>query len=135
MPDWGVIPALRVANMASSLAFYQDKLGFKLERGGPAEEHCSLSFGDARLMLEVAGGFYTPAYNEAIRQRLGTKPATALYVQEVDLAGRQLRALEAGVPIIDPLADRPWGQAEFTVEDPEGNWLTFYHALDPGHKH
>ena len=21
--------------------------------------------------------------------------------------------------------ERPWGQEEFTVEDPEGNWLTF----------
>ena len=28
--------------------------------------------------------------------------------------------------IVDPLADRPWGQAEFTVEDPTGNWLTFW---------
>jgi len=129
MPDWGVIPALRVTDMAGSLAFYQETLGFKLEHGGPAEEHCSLSFGDARLMLEVAGSFYAPAYNEAIRKRLGTKPATALYVQAADLAGLQSRASEAGVHIIDPLADRPWGQAEFTVEDPEGNWLTFWHPL------
>jgi uncharacterized glyoxalase superfamily protein PhnB len=33
---------------------------------------------------------------------------------------------KAGATIIDPLADREWGQTEFTVEDPEGNWLTFW---------
>jgi uncharacterized glyoxalase superfamily protein PhnB len=32
----------------------------------------------------------------------------------------------AGVRIVDPLATRPWGQDEFTVEDHDGNWLTFW---------
>ena len=129
MPGWGVIPALRVSNMATMLAFYEDKLGFKLEHGGPDEEHCSVSYGDARLMLEVAADFYSPAYNEAIGKRLGARSATALYIQAEDLDTLQRRATAADVPIIDPLADRPWGQAEFTIEDPEGNWLTFFHAL------
>ena len=31
-----------------------------------------------------------------------------------------------GTRIIDPLATRPWGQDEFTVEDLDGNWLTFW---------
>lgn len=129
MPGWGVIPALRVTDMARALAFYQQTLGFELVRGGPSEEHCSLSLGDARIMLEVAGSFYTPAYNAAIRERLGTRAANALYFEVRQLEALQQHAGEAGAPIVDPLADRPWGQAEFTVEDPDGNWLTFYRAL------
>src|SRR6185312_9091377 len=135
MTDFGVIPALRVGDMTNELAFYRDTLGFNLERGGPDEEHCSLSFGAARLMLEVAANFYTPRYNEAIRERLGAHSATALYIQADDLEGLQRRLLEVGAPIVDPLADRAWGQAEFTIEDPEGNWLTFWRALDPAHQH
>lgn len=135
MTDFGVIPALRVGDMANELAFYRDTLGFNLERGGPDEEHCSLSFGAARLMLEVAANLYTPRYNEAIRERLGARSATALYIQADDLEGLHSRLLEVGATIVDPLADRAWGQAEFTIEDPEGNWLTFWRALDPAHQH
>jgi len=32
----------------------------------------------------------------------------------------------AGARIIDPLATRPWNQDQFTMEDHEGNWLTFW---------
>ena len=32
--------------------------------------------------------------------------------------------------VVDPLADRPWGQAEFTVADPDGHWLTFWRTSE-----
>jgi uncharacterized glyoxalase superfamily protein PhnB len=31
-----------------------------------------------------------------------------------------------------PLAERPWGQSEFTVEDNEGNWLAFWQTSPTG---
>jgi uncharacterized glyoxalase superfamily protein PhnB len=44
-----------------------------------------------------------------------------------DLAAFYSRLKAAAVArIIDPLARRPWGQDEFTVEDHDGNWLTFW---------
>ena len=43
-----------------------------------------------------------------------------------DLAAFYARLVAAGARIVDPLATRPWGQDEFTVEDHEGNWLTFW---------
>jgi hypothetical protein len=73
----------------------------------------------------VAADFYGEAYNEAIRERLGTPSSTALYIESEDLAGFHSRLKAGGVVrIIDPLASRPWGQEEFTVEDPAGNWLS-----------
>jgi uncharacterized glyoxalase superfamily protein PhnB len=129
MPNWGVIPALRVRNMKEALGFYQDKLGFDLTRGGPGEEHCSVTRGDARLMLEVTADSYSPAYNAAIRQRLGTPSSMALYIEAEDVDALFERASGGGVAIVDPLADRPWGQSEFTVEDPDGHWLTFWRQL------
>jgi uncharacterized glyoxalase superfamily protein PhnB len=78
-------------------------------------------------MIETADDFYGDRYNEAIRERLGTASSTALYIEAEDLAEFHSRLKAGGtVPIIDPLASRPWGQEEFTVEDPAGNWLTFW---------
>jgi len=69
-------------------------------------------------------------YNAAIRERLGTPSSIALYMEASDLAGFYSRLEAAGVRIVDPLAARPWGQDEFTVEDHEGNWLTFWMKVE-----
>ena len=50
----------------------------------------------------------------------------ALYIEASDLLAFHSRLEAAGARIVDPLAERPWGQQEFTVEDHEGNWLTFW---------
>jgi len=132
MPGWGVIPSIRVRDLSVALSFYREKLGFVLERPDTGSGNCSLSRGDARVMLEVPGGFYSPRYNEAIRQRAGTASAMALYIEATDLADLCARVQAAGLPVVDPLADRPWGQSEFTVADLQGNWLTFWKALAEG---
>jgi uncharacterized glyoxalase superfamily protein PhnB len=122
----GVIPSIRVRDMAEALAFYTGPLEFTLAREG--EANSSLTRGDARLMLETVQDFYGEEYNAAIRERVGTPSSISLYIEASDLAGFQSRLAAAGVRIIDPLADRPWGQAELTVEDHEGNWLSFWIA-------
>ena len=124
----GVIPTIRVRDMAGALAFYTERLGFAVERGGSADSNCAISRGDARLMLEVAGDLYGERYNQAIRDRLGSVSAAALYIEAPDLDALYARVMETGVDVVDPLAERPWGQAEFTVADPEGQWLTFWRA-------
>ena len=127
MPGWGVIPSIRVRDMAEALAFYQGRLEFTLASGGDGATNSSLTRGDARVMLETAADHYGDEYNEAIRERLGTQSSMALYIEAEDLASFHSR-LEAGggARIIDRLAPRPWGQEEFTMEDHEGNWLTFW---------
>jgi uncharacterized glyoxalase superfamily protein PhnB len=113
--------------MAEALAFYTGALEFALDSGGDDAPNSSLTRGDGRVMIETAADFYGEEYNEAIRERLGTPSSVALYIEADDLAGFYAR-LEAGgaARIVDPLAARPWGQDEFTVEDHAGNWLTFW---------
>jgi catechol 2,3-dioxygenase-like lactoylglutathione lyase family enzyme len=132
MAGHGVIPTIRVGDMSAGLAFYVGQLGFTLERGGPADDNSAVARGDARLMLEVAGDLYSRGYNDAIRRRLGTPSAMALYMEAPDLDALYARLEALGVEIVDPLADRPWGQSEFTVADPDGNWLTFWRASEAG---
>lgn len=124
----GVVPSIRVHDMATALAFYLGPLEFTLERGGETEGNSAVSRGDARLMLETAEDYYGEEYNAAIRERMRLPSSLSLYIEAPDLAGFQARLQAAGARIIDPLAERPWGQTEFTVEDHEGNWLTFWSA-------
>ena len=125
----GIIPAIRVDDMAKALDFYTGTLGFRLRRGGPEEEHCGLERGDASLMLEKPASFYSAQYNAAIRDRLGRPGPLALYIEAPELEALYERAMAANARIVDPLAKREWGQSEFTLEDPWGNWLTFWRAL------
>jgi uncharacterized glyoxalase superfamily protein PhnB len=127
MGGYGVTPTIRVRDMAEALAFYSGQLDFTVER--EHEGNSVVKRGDARIMLEVATDFYGEEYNAAIRERLGSPSSISLYIEASDLAGFQSRLEAAGVRIIDPLAERPWGQAEFTVEDHEGNWLSFWSRI------
>lgn len=77
-------------------------------------------------MLEVPTAFYSAGYNGMIWQRLGTRSATALYVKAADLDALYVQVQASGLTVVDPLADRPWRQTEFTVDDVEGNRLTFW---------
>jgi uncharacterized glyoxalase superfamily protein PhnB len=127
MPGWGVIPSIRVRDMAEALAFYTGQLEFTLESGGEGTANSSLTRGDARVMIETAADHYGDEYNEAIKERLATRSSVALYIEAKDVDAFHSRLKASGAArIIDPLAERPWGQEEFTVEDHEGNWLTFW---------
>jgi uncharacterized glyoxalase superfamily protein PhnB len=132
MPGWGVIPAIRVTDIAAALGFYIDRLGFTLERGGLTADNSVVTRGDARLMLEVAADLYGRGYNEEIRRRLGSTSATALNIEAPDLDALYAHLQASGAEIVDPLARRPWGQDEFTVADQEGNWLTFWRVSEAG---
>lgn len=126
MTEWGVIPSIRVRNMRQALAFYGGALEFTLDSGGDDASNSSLTRGNAHVMIETAADHYGDDYNAAIRERLGTPSCIDLYMQASDLTAFYSRLEAAGARIVDPLATRPWGQDQFTVEDHEGNWLTFW---------
>jgi len=121
-----MIPAFRVPDLEASVDFYTAKLGFTVARGAVAEGNVALARGDERMMLEAADDFFSPPYNDAIRARLGSPSAHALYLEEPELERYYGELREAGVEVVDPLAPRPWGQSEFTIADRDGNWLTFW---------
>ncbi len=126
-----VTPSIRVQDTASALRFYRETLGFELVRGDEGGGNYSLRRGGASLMIEGAADFYSAGYNSAIRQRLGSRSANALYIEADDVESLYADVQAKGVQPIDPLGPRDWGQSEFTVEDPEGNWLTFWKMTQP----
>ena len=76
-------------------------------------------------MVETAADHYGDEYNAAIRERLGTPSSIALNIEASDLVASHSRS-RTQASIVDPLAERPRGQQEFTVEDHEGNWLNLW---------
>jgi len=124
--EWGVIPSIRVRDMAEALAFYRDTLEFTLDTGGDDASNSSLTRGDAHVMIETAADLYGDEYNGAIRERMGKPSSIDLYMEASDLPAFYSRLGAAGARVVDPLSIRPWNQEQFTIEDHEGNWLTFW---------
>src|SRR5690606_15376322 len=117
MAGWAVIPTIRVPDMDAAIAFYRDKLGFRLDRDDYSPVNNSLVRGDARIQLETPGDLFGAGYNEAIRRRMDSVSATTLYMEADDIDELYARVGELGITIVDPLGERPWNLREFTIED------------------
>ena len=72
MTQWGVIPSIRVRDMAEALTFYRTPLEFTLDSGGDDATNSSLTREGAHLMIETAADHYGDEYNAAIRDRRDT---------------------------------------------------------------
>src|SRR4051812_18055188 len=99
------IPQIPVSDLDRAIAFYQTRLGFALDwryEDGIAGVSCD----DTRLFLDrVVEGSLHP-----VRVWLNLCSAS-----EVDDLHRDWE--KAGVPVVSPPAQKPWGLYEFTVED------------------
>jgi uncharacterized glyoxalase superfamily protein PhnB len=54
--------------------------------------------------------------------RRGQGGAVSFYIEAGDLQAEYERATAAGATIVDPIGERPWGQSEFVLADPDGFW-------------
>ena len=111
------------------MALCTGPLGFTVERGTAADGNVAVARDDNRLMLEGRRRLLRRRVQHAIGERLGNRNPGALYVEAEDLDELYATVREAGLRVVDPVGDRPWGQAEFTVEDGEGNWRSFWRRL------
>ena len=113
-------PVLQVTNVAQSIAFYTEKLGFDLD----------FVYGDPPVHAGVARGNWSSkmAYLQISEVAEGTeiRPQGYLYLM-VDAKIDALHALyeSRGVEIISPLETYPWKMREFAVRDPDGHVLRF----------
>jgi uncharacterized glyoxalase superfamily protein PhnB len=112
-------PVLRVSEMAKSLAYYQQALGFEVAFRVPNNEHAyfaGIFRGEASLFLSVGdqGHFGSWVWIDG-------KDVTALYAELV----------EKGAVIRNPPTNYSWA-LEIQVEDPDGNILRFGSDPIPG---
>ena len=123
-------PILGTRDMRRAIAFYTQKLGFRLAFGGGAEEpdaeHPNY-VGYRRDGVELHMQFQYPHEMGTIRLRFLVEDPDALYAELRE------RGVECNP---DGVQDKPWGTREFALYDPDRNALTFYRGLTaPEKKH
>lgn len=121
-----LVPEFAVRDLAASLRFYVDGVGFKLEYQRPEQGFVFLSFEGSQLMLETLA--------QAPAQPLGL--GMHLQLVTADVPALHQRLVAAGYPIESPPTDR-WrrvkdeelGDREILVRDPDGYLLRFMQGL------
>ncbi|MTG90528.1 bleomycin resistance protein [Cellulosimicrobium sp. BIT-GX5] len=118
-----LFPILTVADVERSLGFYRDLLRGTVEHAFPDDGppvYVSVHVGGSPLGIGLDDGT-APA----------GVPRTALwvYVDDCDRAVEHLAA--AGVPVLEPPTDQPWGERVARVQDPDGTVVVLGQAATP----
>jgi len=123
-------PYLFYADVAQAAAFLQQAFGFKLGFTSPNPDgglaHAQLTHGGGLIMLGHAGGG-----GLGMVRRADTLPAlhAGMYVFVDDVDAHCERARQAGAKIVEPPADRFWGDRMYCATDPEGQFWMFAKRL------
>ncbi len=107
------VPELPVADVERAQQHYRDALGFEIGWLYPGKEIGSV----------LRGGNVTIFFR---KRKPPFEPAVLwVFAEDIDATHRELKAL--GANIVDPLATKPWGLRQFTVQDLDGNLFYFHH--------
>jgi predicted enzyme related to lactoylglutathione lyase len=100
---------LRPSDPGKSQAFYRDVLGLAVYREFGDPQSPGLVFFLGNGLLEVSG-----------RRDAAGPGRMELWLQVRDVQGEYRRLQEAGVGILRPPVQEPWGLVEMWIEDPDG---------------
>ncbi|MGH2967768.1 MAG: VOC family protein [Solirubrobacteraceae bacterium] len=103
-------PILQVADVRRSLGFYRDLIGFEVTYTFPSADEPQY------VSLALDGGKLAIGPTDQPVQSGST--SLWLYTDDVDAAVAELEA--AGVRVVAPPADQPWGERVASVADPDG---------------
>jgi catechol 2,3-dioxygenase-like lactoylglutathione lyase family enzyme len=129
-----IVPELDVADLARSISFYVDVLGFRVRIERPEEQFVYLTRGPVHLMLEQADGPGRRFRTAPLEYPFGRGMNLQIEVPDVDHLHAQ--ALKAGAAIHISLEERWYrqgdkeaGNRQFVVVDPDGYFLRFFTSL------
>ncbi|WP_407353301.1 VOC family protein [Luteimonas sp. R10] len=112
-----VSPILSVTELAQSIDFYRHTLGFALAWSwGEPPDIAAICRDNVEIILT---------------QRAGAKPAGAahVYLGVSGIDDYYATLVGAGVTIVVPIDDRPYGMRDFRIADPSGNELSIGQAI------
>jgi uncharacterized glyoxalase superfamily protein PhnB len=113
--------SLTVKDLEKSLAWYQDVVGFTVDRRHEREGKLmgvSLKAGSVRILLTQDDG--AKGWDRAKGEGLSLQFTTE---QNIDAIANRIR--ERGVTLDTEPVDTPWGMRVFRVRDPDGFRLVF----------
>jgi uncharacterized glyoxalase superfamily protein PhnB len=114
-------PCLFVTDFIRARDFYVGKLGFTLETAwGDPPFYGLVARGAARLALRHVD---EPVFRDGVRERDQLLSASLTLASSADIDALHAAWAAAGVEIIKPLGDEPWGARTFIIRDPDGNLM------------
>lgn len=126
-----LIPELSVKNIAKSLDFYLNVLGFKLEYERADDKFAFISFENAQFMIEQVNGHWETGaleypFGRGINFQISATSIAPMLTRLNDVNHVLFRAPRDEWYRV---ADKIEGQREFLVMDPDGYLLRFCESL------
>ena len=113
-----ITPFLHVPDMQEALAFFCDLLTFELKARHTNYAYIDLAGCGLRLLEEPSR-----------KLQADGKPRVTVYVDVADIDALYAKLSQAfsNLPAdcVEPLKNMPYGQREFQVRMPDGDWLNF----------
>jgi len=113
MPEAAIIPVLAYENVDEAVDWLCETFGF-VERWRAGNHRAQVGIGDAAVA--VTDGPVNPG-------------ADSVMVRVEDVNAHHERARERGARILEPPADYPYGERQYTVEDLAGRRWTFSESI------
>ena len=117
-----VIPQLRTTNLAASIRFYTEQVGFTLDFQYE-DFYAGIRAGDQRVHLKLIDT------RDPSIDFVDSGEHFHLYLETDDAAAAAERLRSHGVQLVKALYDTPWGTREFAVKDDQG------HTVSVGQRH
>jgi lactoylglutathione lyase len=112
---------LAVRDVAASVAFYRDVVGFELEAEYDDPPYASLGLAGMRLSLAEQGHASDDRPGVEMTAPADPSKAAVVVVVEVEDARSEYAAMQgAGVPLLAEPYEPPWGGCRFFCIDPDG---------------
>ena len=115
---------MTVGDVDASIAFYRDKLGFVADFSQQDKDGKtflgSVEVGDTVIMFESADADLPATENRGTRSGINV---SICFPESHDLDALCVELRREGVPILCEIEDRPWGNRDFAIRDPDGYQL------------
>ncbi len=126
---WKVIPQFQSSSIGRSVKFYTEELGFELGGLHPDDGSSKPYFASVFAGRKADANIYfheckpDEFHPSRCMIALGTTELAEFY---------QLIQSRANVRITEHIDDKAWGYRQFSLEDSDGNSLTFFKFLEGG---
>ncbi|HEV8370208.1 MAG TPA: VOC family protein [Pyrinomonadaceae bacterium] len=124
-PGATVVPILVYEDVTKAIEWLCNTFGFKerLRAGAPggSVSHAQLAIAEGAVMLGRQGGEFRPPRPNEVSQYV------TVHVENVDEHFEHAR--QCGARILKAAADTPFGERQYTVEDPWGHRWTFSQSV------
>lgn len=124
-PRATVVPILVYEDVGKAIDWLCDTFGFteRLRAAGPGGSvtHAQLAIAESAVMLGRQGGEFRPPRPNEVSQYV------IVHVEDVDEHFEHAR--QRGARVLKSPADMPFGERQYTVEDPGGHRWTFSQSI------